>query len=136
MAFNFAPVVRDAEILARDIERTVAAFKRPHRHCYGEGLRKHAWLVLTTAEKTSWRPEERKELLGRLRNAIDELKAVLRLGKRLELFNSFGQFEAIYRLARRLGRQIGGWHKRYHPQGQSVQTTAPGQRAKTLSHAT
>jgi hypothetical protein len=133
MAFNLPPVVKLAERLAADIEEAVTRFARRHRYTFGTRLRDSAWAVLKTADAAARRPAERPQLLQALRDAMDELKAVMQLGQRLRQFASFGQFEALMRTAHDLGRQIGAWHRQFHPQGQNAAAQAPRQRAKTLS---
>jgi hypothetical protein len=70
--------------------------------------------------------------------AIDTLKIQLQLCSRLQAFASFGQFEALARLAYQLGRQAGGWLKQKklhrHRDGQNAPgSDACAQRAKELS---
>ncbi|WP_139350574.1 four helix bundle protein [Rhodanobacter sp. B04] len=133
MTFHLPPAVRLAETLARDIEQAVSKFSRAHRYSFGTSLSTDAWKVLTTANSAARKPEKRAELLGELVDQVDDLKQRLQLGQRLQQFSSFGQFEALMRSAIQLGKQVGGWHRDFHPKGQSVQASAPGQRAMTLS---
>ena len=133
MTFTLPPAVRLAEGLARDIEQAVARFKRDYRYTHGAKLRACAWAVLSTANRAARDRARQAMWLERLVWEVDELKLALQLGKQLRVFASFGQFEALARSAAALGRQVGGWHKQHHPQGQSAAARAPGQRAKTLS---
>jgi hypothetical protein len=126
--------VRLAESLAHAIEEAVTRFPRKHRYAFGAALRERAWSVLSTANLAALRPDRRAALLEDLRDKVDDLKLSLQLGKQMRAFVSFRQFEALYRDAAKLGQQVGGWHRSViHPQGQSAQAAAPGQRAKTLS---
>jgi len=134
MTFTLPPVVRAAEGLARDIEQAVSKFRaREYRHTFGAHLRACAWAVLTTANRAARDRARQAAWLEQLKWEVDELKLALQLGKQLRVFASFGQFEALARAAADLGRQVGGWHKQHHPQGQNAPARAPGQRAKTLS---
>ncbi|MGC1550750.1 MAG: four helix bundle protein [Rhodanobacter sp.] len=133
MTFSLPPAVRLAETLARDIEQAVSKFSRAHRYGFGTSLSNDAWKVLTTANSAARKPEKRAELLAELVDQVDDLKQRLQLGQRLQQFSSFGQFEALMRTAIQLGKQVGGWHRDFHPKGQSGQASAPGQRAMTLS---
>jgi hypothetical protein len=134
MSFTLPPAVKLAEAIARDIEMAVKRFSRDHRYTFGAELRRHAWDVLSTANRAALRPRIRAQLLDQLEDQVDDLKLALQLGKKLQAFTSFGQFTAIYREAAELGRQVGGWHrKQQHPQGQDGQSRAAGQRANTLS---
>jgi len=133
MTFNLPPAVRLAEGLARDIERAAAKFHRAHRYTFGAELRKHAWDVLTTANRAARKPEQRAALLERLVDEVDDLQLALQLGQTLRLYSSLGQFEALMRSAIQLGQQVGGWHRVIHPKGQNDRAHARGQRAMTLS---
>ena len=57
----------------------------------------------------------------------------LQLGQRLQAYKSFGQFEALTRVARELGKQAGGWNRQQHPKGQNAAATRQPQRAQILS---
>jgi len=133
MAFNLPPVVKLAERLACDIEEAVTRFERRHRYTFGVRLSNCAFTVLKTVDAAARRPLERAQLLTRLRDAVDELKAIMQAGQRLHQFASFGQFEGLMITAHDLGRQVGAWHRQFHPQGQNAAAQAPWQRAKTLS---
>ena len=133
MTFHLPPAVRLAETLAKDIEQSVSRFQRAHRYTFGADLRADAWAVLTTANRAARKPEQRAQLLQRLVDQVDDLKQRMQLGQRLKLFNSFGQFEALMRSAHQLGQQVGGWHRQFHPKGQSGRAPAHDQRAMTLS---
>jgi hypothetical protein len=136
MTFHLPPVVRLSETLARDIEQAVSKFARAHRYSFGAKLSADAWAVLTTANRAARQPDRRSQLLEQLVDEVDDLKQRLQLGQRLHQFSSFGQFEALMRSAIQLGQQVGGWHRQFHPKGQSAQASAPGQRAMTLSTRT
>ncbi|HET6807231.1 MAG TPA: four helix bundle protein [Frateuria sp.] len=133
MTFTLPPAVRLAEGLARDIEQAAAKFPRRYRYTFGEKLRACMWTVLTTVNRAARDRARQAAWLDRLVWEVDELKLALQLGKQLRVFASFGQFEKLARDTAALGRQIGGWHKQHHPQGQSPRARAPGERAKTLS---
>ncbi|WP_333676801.1 four helix bundle protein [Dyella sp.] len=133
MTFNLPPAVRLAEGLARDIEQAAARFQRAHRYTFGAELRKHAWNVLTTANRAARKPAQRSALLEQLVDQVDDLKLAIQQGQNLRLFSSFGQFSELMRNAIQLGQQVGGWHKQIHPKGQNGYAHARGQRAKTLS---
>ena len=133
MTFHLPPAVRLAERLAADIEQAVSKFSRAHRYAFGADLRRAATSVLLIANRAARKPDLRAQLLQRLVDEVDDLKQRMQVGQRLRQFSSFGQFEALMRLAIELGRQVGGWHRDLHPKGQSVRALAPGQRASTLS---
>jgi hypothetical protein len=134
MALHLPPIVKAAERLQVAIEHAVARFTRSFRYTFGTDLRKLALKVTVLAHR-AWREvEDRARLVERLSRKVDELKLLLQLGSQLRAFTSFGQFEVLSRQAVDLGKQVGGWLRQLqHPQGQSGQRGAAGQRPKTLS---
>ena len=136
MTFHLPPVVRLAEALAADIEQAVTKFSQAHRYSFGMKLSADAWAVLTTANRAARKPDDRPLLLQQLVDEVDDLKQRLQLGQKLRQFSSFGQFEALMRSAIELGKQVGGWHRQFHPKGQNAKPPAAGQRAMTLSTCT
>jgi len=116
-----------------DIEKAVRVFPRYHKYATGAELRKQIRKVVRLSNR-AWRdPQNRAMWLDKMAWTIDELKVTLQLGKSLQAFRSFAEFEQIIRLAADLGRQCGGWQKK-HPKGQSAAGQHAGlQRAQILS---
>jgi hypothetical protein len=133
MSFVLPPIVKLAESLAADIERAVALFPRAHRYTFGDELRKQARRVLRLVNR-AWRDKDNQaHWLGRLVWAVDDLKMELQIGQRLRAFRSLGQFEALARVAKELGKQTGGWNRQHHPKGQNAASTRQPQRSQILS---
>jgi retron-type reverse transcriptase len=137
MTFALPPIAQLAERLMLDIELAVRRFPRYHRYAAGSDLRAKA-LAIATLTHRAWRDRPRqREHAWNLVWAIDELKIQLQLCSRLRAFTSLAQFEALFRSARELGKQAGGWYRQLtgqHPKGQDAQGQAPVvQRAQQLS---
>jgi hypothetical protein len=64
--------------------------------------------------------------------AVDELKYSMQMGKDVNAFGSFREFEAIARLVNELGARCGGWLNAV-AKGQNEKALAPAQRAQILS---
>lgn len=137
MGFNFPPIVKQAERLLLEIEQAVRRWPRYHKYAHGARLRDQAMEVAQLAHR-AWRDRERQaEWTTKLAFAIDDLKLSMQLGKQIEAFISFNQFEALARLASDLGRQCGGWRKQQHLKGQNgTEPRAPSQSATILSSRT
>ena len=133
MSFVPPPIVKLAERLMLDIERAVRGFARYHKYAVGADLRADARKVAQLAHR-AWRQRARQaELVARRVWAVDDLKITLQLASQLRAFASFGQFEGLARIARDLGKQVGGWHRQHNPQGQNAPAGAPEQRPQILS---
>ena len=109
-------------------------FPRYHKYTLGSELRAQARQTVRYAHY-AWRdPGRRGEWAAKLAAAIDDVKLSLQLGKQVQAFKSFRQFEAIARLADELGKQCGGWRKRIHSKGQNVRADErAAQRPQILS---
>jgi hypothetical protein len=133
MTFVLPPIVKLAEQLLVGIELAVRGFARYHKYTYGTDIRAQAMKVATLAHR-AWRDRARQlQWTERLVWAIDDLRIALQLGSQIKAFASLGQFESLARLTHQLGRQVGGWKKAQHPNGQNAAGDAPRQRAKILS---
>ena len=133
MSFAPPPIVKLAERLLLDVERVVRSFPRYHKYAVGAELRADARKVAQLAHR-AWRQRARQaELVTRLVWAVDDMKITMQLASQLRAFESPGQFEALARIARDLGKQVGGWHRQQHPKGQNAQAGEPSQRPQILS---
>lgn len=115
------------------IEEAVTRFPRRHRYTLGADLRRDAMQVNRCVHR-AWR--DRAQQLERVRElalAMDDLKFTLQLGKDVNAFGSFREFEMIAQLASDLGRQVGGWLKALRNSGQNDRQPSAIQRAPILS---
>jgi hypothetical protein len=128
------PIARDARRVLVSVETVVRRFSRYHRYAVGADLRREAMAVARAVDR-AWRDQGNQvQRVRELAIAIDDLKLTLQLGKEVEAFQSFAQFEALAELVTGLGRQCGGWLKLLHQKGQNARApTRPAQRAQTLS---
>ncbi len=134
MSFELPPIVKLAERLTKEVELAVRSFPRYHKYALGTDIRRQAMHVARLAHRT-WRDRAHQvEWTGRLSIAIDDLKLSLQIGKQIEAFRSFEQFEHLGRIANDLGRQCGGWLKQQRSRGQNEPAPqAPAQRPQILS---
>jgi hypothetical protein len=127
-------IVKDAQRLRAAIEMAFTRMARRHKYSTGADIRGGAKTVVLAALR-AWRdPEHRLARVEHLCDAIDSLKVDLQLGKDVDAFRSWAEFDAIVRLAVEVGQQSGGWRKRLLPKGQNEQGQhSPAQRAPILS---
>src|SRR5579864_8072182 len=122
---SLPPIARLAQRILADIENAVRRFPRYHRYSVGSDLRADAMLVARCVHR-AWRDSEQKlRRVQELAAAVDDLKISMQLGKQVDAFGSFAEFEAIARLVNDLGRQSGGWLKQLVVKSQNVQASAP-----------
>jgi len=131
MSSALPPIAKAAERLLLEVELGVRGFPRYHKYTLGSEIRGQAMSVVRLTHR-AWRDRARQvEWTSKLAFAIDDLKLSLQLGKQVQAFKSFRQFELIAGLAVDLGRQCGGWSK--HLKGQNARTQASAQRPQILS---
>jgi hypothetical protein len=106
------PIWRDATRLLVAIEQAVRAFPRYHKYTLGSELRRQAMTVCRAILRAADHREEQLPHVQRLVEVVDDLKLQIQLGKELQAFKSFNQFQAIAELAVAVGKQSGGWRKR------------------------
>ena len=87
-------------------------FPRYHKYSLGTELRHQAMEVCRLILRAADRRDEQLPRVQALVEAVDDLKLQLQLGKELQAFRSFNEFQAIAELAVDLGKQSGGWRKR------------------------
>ena len=135
MRQDLPDVVKVAERLMAEVHLAVRRFNRANRNDYGAELRRQAINLVSFALRAWWDVPNQARRADELIGKVDDFNAYLRLGKQLQAFASFAQFEALSRTACELGRQVGGWRKKLHLKGQNpaAQRTAPPERATTLS---
>jgi hypothetical protein len=130
---SLPPIARLAQRILADVENAVKRFPRYHKYTVGSDLRADAMLVARCVHR-AWRDSDQKLLrVQELAAAIDDLKITMQLGKQVNAFGSFQEFEAIARLINDLGRQSGGWLKQLVAKSQNAGALAPSQRASILS---
>lgn len=94
------------------IEQAVRHFPQYHKYAIGADLRRQAMGVCRLIVRAYNDKPRQPQWVQRLTLAIDDLKVLIQLGKELQAFRRFDEFEAIARLAVTLGRQSGGWRRR------------------------
>jgi len=102
-----------ARVLAT-VEQTVLTFPRAHRYGVGARLQADAQDICERVNM-AWRDRARSQHhVQELVWQIDRLKIRMQLGKDVNAFRSFRQFDALARIVNDLGRQCGGWLKALH----------------------
>jgi hypothetical protein len=134
MTHALPPIVKAAERLMLEIEQAVRRFPRYHKYTHGTRLREQAMAIARLAHR-AWRDQQNRPLwTTKLVWAVDDLKLSLQLGKQIEAFVSFAQFDMLARLCADLGKQCGGWRRQQQRNSQNAGAGTPApQRAEILS---
>ena len=111
------PLWRDANRLLLAIEQAVRDFPRYHKYALGTDLRRQAMTICRLVRRAAPRGDDQAARVARVVEAVDDLKLQVQLGKELQAFQSFKQFQGIAGLAVAVGKQSGGWHKRLRERG-------------------
>jgi hypothetical protein len=137
MSFSLPPIVKAAERMLLEIEQAVRRFPRYHKYTHGTRLREQAMNIARLAHR-AWRDQAHRGMwTTKLIWAVDDLKLSLQLGKQIEAFASFAQFDMLARLCSDLGKQCGGWRKQQHRDSQNAAgQRSQSQRAEILSSRT
>ena len=108
------PLWRDAQRFLLEVELAVRAFPRYHKYTLGSDLRRQAMDVNRLVARAAQQGDavRRVALLERLVWQVEDLKMSVQLGKELQAFASFAQFQRLAEQAVALGKQSGGWCKK------------------------
>lgn len=112
--YRQTPLWRDSNRFLVEVENAVRAFPRYHKYTLGSDPRRQAMSVchLVARAAQSRAGPERARPLEQLVWQMEDVKMSLQLGKELEVFASFAQFQRLAEQAVATGLQSGGWWKR------------------------
>ena len=105
---------QDSNRFLVEVETAVRTFPRHHKYTLGSDLRREAMNIcrLVARAAQSRAGPERARLLEQLVWQVEDVNMSLQLGKELEVFASFAQFQRLAEQAVAMGRESGGWWKR------------------------
>jgi len=104
------PIYKRAMDLAVLLENAVHGFPRYHKYAIGADLRHLARRLLALVITANSRADKVLALTA-LRDASEEMKTLIVLGKEIKAFHSFKQFELAAPAATEISRQSEGWLK-------------------------
>ena len=102
------PIFKAGYDLCLHLEQVVAKFARTHRHGLGAELREGARRVLRLVVRANARRDKAPVLLE-VREAVEELKVLCRLGHDVQAFASFNAFEHAITQVVAVAKQNEGW---------------------------
>jgi len=108
--YEHLPIYRDALNLAVHFEKMVAGFSRYHKYTLGTELRnasRQAVKMVIHANNQT----DKLLALQELREHLEELLLLIRLGKEVQAFKSFNAYSQVVELTAKVCRQNEGWLK-------------------------
>jgi hypothetical protein len=116
------PIYKASYDLCLYFEQVVRNFSRYHKYSLGGDLRDGARSVLKLVVRANARRDKTPVLLE-VREQVEELKVLLRLGQDVKAFANFHSFEHAITLVTEIAKQNEGWLKsqsRSHGQNRPV----------------
>ena len=118
------PIFKASYDLCLHLEQVVAKFARTHRHGLGAELREGARRVLRLVVRANARRDKAPVLLE-VREAVEDLKVLCRLGHDVKAFASFNAFEHAITQVVVIAKQNEGWLRQQQKMG-------PGQSRRVM----
>ena len=110
------PIYKASYDLCLHLEQVVAKFARTHRHGLGAELREGARRVLRLVVRANARRDKAPVLLE-VREAVEDLKVLCRLGHDVKAFASFNAFEHAITQVVVIAKQNEGWLRQQQSMG-------------------
>jgi len=107
------PIYKRAYDLCLYFEQIVQNFSRYQKYSLGQDLRDGARTVLKLIVRANAR-QDKAEVLLQLREELEQLKVLLRLGQDVKAFPNFNSFEHAITLVTEIAKQNEGWLKSQH----------------------
>jgi hypothetical protein len=113
-AYQQLPLWRDGNRLLLEVERAVRNFPRYHKYTLGADLRRQAMCICQAIARAAQERDAKARVaaVDTLSWRVEDFKIQVQLGKTLEAFASFAEFQRIAELSALLGKQSGGGRKR------------------------
>ena len=120
------PIYKSAYDLCLYVEQVVHHFSRDHKYTLGADLRDGTRRALKLVVRANTRRDKAPVLL-QLREELEELKVLLRLGQDVKAFSNFKSFEHAITQVVEIAKQNEGWLKSQRQgQGQNPRAMPPG----------
>ncbi len=108
--YEHLPIYRDALNLAVHFEKIVAGFSRYHKYTLGTEMRNASRQAVKLVIHANNQPDKLLAL-QELREHLEELLLMIRLGKEVQAFKSFNAYSQVVELTAKVCRQNEGWLK-------------------------
>ena len=104
------PLYKTAYDLCLYLEQVVRNFSRYHKYALGADLREGARRVLKLIVRANAR-RDKAPVLQEIREEVEGIKVLLRLGQEVKAFPNFNSFEHAIGLVTEIAKQNEGWLK-------------------------
>lgn len=108
--YEHLPIYKKTFDIVVYIEQIVRNFSRYHKYTLGTEMRNLSRETLILIIKANSQKDKRETLL-RVRENLEELKILARIGKEIKAFGSFKSFEYLVKELVEISRQNEGWLK-------------------------
>jgi len=108
MRYDNLPIYRSTMNLCVYVETIVKSFDKYHKYTIGEDLRTYSKELMFMIHRANI-SHEKKEKLQELTYKCEDLKMLITLGKELQAFKSFKQFENMSKYTVAVCKQSQAW---------------------------
>ncbi|MFA5779930.1 MAG: four helix bundle protein [Elusimicrobiota bacterium] len=112
--YEHLPIYKKMFDLTVYIEQIVKNFSRYHKYTIGSEMRNLSREVLVLVIKAN-SEKDKKEMLLKVREKLEEMKILARLAKEVKAFGSFKSFEYLVKELVDISRQNEGWLRSQNP---------------------
>ena len=106
--YEHLPIYKKMFDIVVYIEQIVKSFSRYHKYTLGSEMRNLSRKTLIAIIKANWK-KDKKEILIKVRENLEELKIMARIAKDLKVFGSFNSFEYLVKELVEISKQNEGW---------------------------
>ncbi len=106
--YEHLPIYKKMFDIVVYIEQIVKSFSRYHKYTLGSEMRNLSRKTLIAIIRANWK-KDKKEILIKVRENLEELKIMARIAKDLKAFGSFKSFEYLVKELVEISKQNEGW---------------------------
>ncbi|WP_162176236.1 four helix bundle protein [Candidatus Magnetobacterium casense] len=108
--YEHLPIYKTAFDMSIYIDNIVRGFSRYNKYSIGSEMRELSRMVIRLIIRAN-SETDKTDTLAKLRDTVEELRVILRLGKEIRVFKNFNAFKRLIEDVISLSRQCEGWLK-------------------------
>lgn len=112
--YEHLPIYKKAMDMAVYTETIVRGFPRYHKYTIGSEMRALTHKILVLVARANVQLDKRG-ILESVRDALEELKIMVRIARELKVFASFNSFEHLVKMIVEVSGQNEGWLRSLNP---------------------
>jgi hypothetical protein len=126
--YEHLPIYKKAMDVAVHFEKVAAGFSRYHKYTLGADLRNKSRQIVGQVIRANSTRDKLPQLLA-LREQLEELLVIIRIGKEVKAFKSFRSFQFIVEEVIAISRQNEGWIRSMAPDQRGPESPEKGRGA-------